>query len=273
MRHFIFFLLLSICLSAFSAKVEDIKIDTDLLPWPMDVTVITPDAATPDQRFPSVYLLNGYTGHNRGWVELRTDLPELADRYGMVMVMPHGHDSWYWDSPTQPQVKMESFFIDELVPYIDAHYPTVDNPAMRAISGLSMGGHGALWLAMRHSDVYSSAGSMSGGVDIRPFPDNWKMKEWLGTYEDNPDVWDAHTVINLVPRLKKGQLNITFDCGVDDFFAKVNDNLHKALLDAGIPHDYTARPGAHTGEYWRNSILYHLLYFNEVFNRQQKAEK
>jgi enterochelin esterase-like enzyme len=70
-----------------------------------------------------------------------------------------------------------------------------------------------------------------------------------------------------VPQLKPGQLNIIFDCGSEDFFAAVNAELHQALLDAKIPHDYISRPGVHNADYWRNSILYQLLYFNEIFTR------
>ncbi len=82
-----------------------------------------------------------------------------------------------------------------------------------------------------------------------------------------PDRWANASVITHVKDLKPGQINIYFDCGVDDFFAGVNENLHKALLEAGIPHDYVSRPGAHTWEYWNNSILHHLLFFNEAFRR------
>jgi S-formylglutathione hydrolase FrmB len=95
-----------------------------------------------------------------------------------------------------------------------------------------MGGHGGLWLGIRHSDIFGSAGSTSGGVNIIPFPKNWKMADQLGDYESNKEAWRDHTVINLVPQLKPGQLNIIFDCGVDDFFFEVNNELHQALLDA-----------------------------------------
>lgn len=70
-----------------------------------------------------------------------------------------------------------------------------------------------------------------------------------------------------IPKLKPGQVNIIFDCGTDDFFFEVNENLHKALLEAKIPHDYISRPGAHTHEYWRNAILFQLQFFNQQFKK------
>ena len=124
-----------------------------------------------------------------------------------------------------------------------------------------MGGHGAMWLAMRHSDIWGNVGSMSGGLDILPFANKWKMKETLGEFENNEDVWKQHTVINLVDSLKPGQLKITFDCGVDDFFIDVNRNMHKALVDAKIPHDYTERRvdiPVHTGKTQYFTIFFSL---------------
>lgn len=253
-----------------AATVDTVAIATKYLATPEKVVIITPDAAKNGERFPTVYMLNGFGGNHKAWLGTRPDLPALADEYGMVMVMPDGRNSWSWDAPANPEMQMESFFVNDLVPYVDTNYPTKAEAPQRAITGLSMGGHGAMWLAFRHSDIWGNAGSMSGGVDIRPFPDRWKMKDALGEKDKNPDVWEQHTVINLVPSLTPGQLNITFDCGIDDFFAEVNDNLHAELVKAKIPHDYTVRPGAHTQAYWRNSILYHLLFFNEAFNKAGK---
>lgn len=248
--------------AASAATVDTLTVESKHLDTPMRVTVAVPDA---DGRHPSVYLLNGYTGDYTSWIKLRPDMGELADKYGFVIVMPDGRDSWYWDS--RPGLEMESFFVEDLVPYIDSSLPTIPDPAKRAISGLSMGGHGAMWLGIRHSDIWGSAATMSGGVDIRPFAGRWNMAKLLGPKDENTEKWESHTVANLVKQLKPGQLNILIDCGVDDFFSQVNRHLHQSLLDAGIDHDYIERPGGHSGKYWANSVLYHLLFFNEAFKK------
>ena len=260
---------LSVCgAGKFTANVDTALVATTHLSTPMKVTVYLPDEAlaNPDAKFPTVYLLNGYSGDYKNYIERVPRLKETANRYGMIVVMPDGRDSWYWDSPVDPSMQMETFFVEDLIPYIDANYPTIPQADKRAISGLSMGGHGALWLGMRHPELFKNMASMSGGVDIRPFPKNWKMAKRLGKKEDNPEVWDQHTVINLVPTLKNGEQNILFDCGKDDFFAEVNNNLHAEMDKYGIDHDYIVRPGKHSWPYWRNSLLYHLLFFNEAFN-------
>jgi len=254
-------------ISASAAKVDTISVATSNLDAPMNVFVIIPDNAQPGQRFPTAYVLHGYSGDQRDWLNHQPRILDMADRYSMIIIHPDGRNSWYVDSPANPKIKMESFFVNDLVPYIDANYPTLPEPSKRAITGLSMGGHGALYLAFRHPDIWSNAGSMSGGVDIRPFPEYWELPNVLGPKDQYPQRWEDAAAINLVKNLKPGQINIYFDCGTDDIFAGVNDNLHKELVKYGIPHDYTTRPGGHTWDYWNNSILYHLLFFSEAFNR------
>lgn len=270
MRKFFSSLFLAfIALTAMAATVEPVHMKSSLVPDGDDIFVITPDNPT-GRRFPVVYLLNGFGGDRNQYLRIHPDLPALADRYGMIFVLPSGKDSWYWDSPAMPEMKMESFITTELVPYIDANYPTLTDRDHRAITGLSMGGHGALWLAMRHSNLFGSVGSMSGGVDIRPFMNNWKMENLLGPKDKNPEVWENSTVIVQARQLAPGQLNIIFDCGTEDFFAEVNKNLHRVLTDKKIPHDYTSRPGTHNGAYWHTSLLHHLVFFDKAFKSAAK---
>ena len=128
-----------------------------------------------------------------------------------------------------------------------------------------MGGHGALFLAFRHKELYGACGSMSGGVDIRPFPRNWELPYDLGEYASHKKDWDAHTVINQIDRIADGDLAITIDCGEDDFFLEVNKSLHERLLGRKISHDFTTRPGGHNPSYWNNSLDYQLLFFKKYF--------
>ena len=256
-----------------AAQVDTLNIESPFLAGAEKVVVITPENSQTQLSFPTVYLLNGYGGDHTSWLKIRPDLPEMADKMGLVIVMPDGRDSWYWDSPKNPELQMESFFTKTLVPYIDRHYPTRAVKEQRAISGLSMGGQGAMYLAMRHPDIWGNAGSTSGGLDIRPFPERWKMKESLGTLEENRDAWEVHTPINLVPSIQPGTINFIFDCGTDDFFAEVNENFHKALVEQGIAHDYIQRPGNHSMTYWNNSLPYQLYYVTTKFYPQTPPVK
>jgi S-formylglutathione hydrolase FrmB len=252
---------------SFAAKVDTLLIKSPSMNKDVKVVVVTPDVALGKKALacPVLYLLHGYGGNAKTWIGIKPNLPQIADEKGMIFVCPDGKNSWYWDSPLNPSYRYETFISSELVKYIDEHYKTIADRKGRAITGLSMGGHGALWLAIRHQDVFGAAGSTSGGLDIRPFPDNWDMKEQIGAKDAGVCDWDDYTVINQTGKLKDGALRIIFDCGYDDFFFEVNQAFHQKLLERGVMHDFIVRPGAHTGEYWSNSIDYQILFFLKFF--------
>jgi len=265
--------ILALCLILAGLNAKGATVDTALtysaaMHKTIKATVILPADYSKNKKFPTVYLLHGYSGSYADWPHNVPNIKNLADQYDVIIVCADGnYSSWYVDSPVDPAWKYETYVSSELVKYIDAHYSTIKDRSERAITGLSMGGHGALFLAFRHQDVFGACGSMSGGVDLRPFADNWDIAKRLGKLSDYPDRWAAYSVINLTNLLKPGALAITFDCGSDDFFFKVNNDLHQKLLDEKIPHDFTSRPGGHTWQYWGNSINYQMLFFSRFFNK------
>ena len=221
-----------------------------------------------DDSYPVLYLLHGAYGCYNDWSH-KANLHRLSDKYGVIIVCPDGQDSWYFDSPIDPKMQFETYVSKELVAYIDSHYRTYANRYMRAITGLSMGGHGALFLAFRHPDVFWSCGSMSGNMDITQFPDKWHIKDRLGDYEGNEQRWRDHAVCNLVDQVKASPLqpaqNIIIDDGLNDIFIQNNIDLHEQLVEKGIDHDFIVRPGRHSWDYWVNSLDYHMVFFYKAF--------
>lgn len=245
-----------------------VVIPSDRLPKPMNVNIVLPEHYDTDtsRHFPVLYLLHGHGGNNTSWGAF-VPLDSIATALDLIIVCPDGMNSWYFDSPLRQNLQMESFITKELVPYVDSHYRTLAQPQSRAITGLSMGGHGALWLAIRHKNLFRNAGSTSGGVDFTTWPGSWSIKETLGERDKNPEEWQNHTVASLVSELKPGDLNIIFDCGTEDFFYNVNCALDSALNSHRIPHVYRTSPGAHNSAYWARSIKPQLEYFNSVLAR------
>lgn len=263
-KKWMFFVwLLCVSIGGYAAKVDTLQVKSPSMKKGVETVVVSPSKTG---KFPVIYLLHGYSGNARSWIELKPELREIADRDGVIFVCPDGKNSWYWDSPEDPSYRYETFVAKELVSFIDGRYPTRDNRNARAIAGLSMGGHGAMWLSLRHKDVFGAAGSMSGGLDIRPFPESWEMKKQLGELPSNKTAWEDHTALNQIHRIKNGDLALIIDCGYDDFFFDVNNEFHQKLLQNKIDHDFIVRPGGHTGEYWYNSIDYQILYFKKFFD-------
>lgn len=267
-----------LCLSFFlffgfssrAGRVDTLQVESTVMHRSFKCVVVTPNRydSTTTERFPVLYLLHGYSGNYRDWISHVPELATFADRYEVIIACPDGQNSWYFDSPVDPAVRFETFITAELLPYLDTSYRTLADRQHRAITGLSMGGHGAMYLAIRHRDLFGQAGSLSGGVDIRPFPDSWDLKKLLGVEPTHADNWNNNTVINVADSLKNGDLRLMIECGTSDFFADVNRNLHQKLLSRSIAHDYIERPGAHTWAYWRGNIEYHLLFFRNGFPKQ-----
>lgn len=268
MKQILTLILLLVTLAA-PAKIVQEEIHSDKMKRSIPCLIVLPDDYDTRCSYPVVYLLHGYGGNQNTWIRTKPSLNEIATRDSLIFVCPDGESSWYWDSPTQPQSQFETFVARELTAHIDRHYATHACREGRAITGFSMGGHGGLWLSMRHPDIFGAGGSISGGVDIRPFPNNWKMKEQLGSYTGYPERWDAHTVINLLDSLPDKSLHIVIDCGYADFFYTVNQKLHYELLRRNIPHDYYNRPGRHTSDYSANALDYQLLFFNKYFESER----
>jgi len=250
-----------------AAKVDTVDIYSKSMNKNVEVVIISPEKA---KDCPVIYLLHGYGGNAKAWIGIKPDLPAIAEKHSLIFVCPDGKNSWYWDSPQNPSYRYETFVSSELITYIDSHYSTIKERQLRAITGLSMGGHGALWIAFRHTDTFGAGGSTSGGVDIRPFPRNWEMSKQLGELASNKDVWENHTVINQIGKIKNGDLALIIDCGYEDFFFEVNNNFHTRLLENKIDHDYLVRPGGHNSGYWNNSIDYQILFFRKFFDKNKK---
>ena len=268
MKRILVFLLAVLTFTTVRAAVVDtIQVYSKSMQKNIKAVIVTPDNYAVAKDLPVVYLLHGYSGNHLDWINKAKGFEKAADQFNMIIVCPDGgFGSWYWNSPVDPKSQYETFVSDELVKEIDAKYKTIKDRSGRGITGLSMGGHGALYLAIRHQEVFGAAGSMSGGVDIRPFPNNWDMAKKLGTYAEQPERWEKNTVINMLNLLSPNSLAIIIDCGTDDFFFKVNENLHQQLLYRNIPHDYISRPGAHTWPYWTNAVKFQMLFMRNYFD-------
>ena len=115
----------------------------------------------------------------------------------------------------------------EVPGYIDEHYKTIKDRKARAITGLSMGGHGGLFLGFRHADYFGACGSMSGGVDLNFSRNKFDVVKRIGDTINYASNWKNYSVINVVENYPKDSLAIIFDCGTEDFFYNNNHALHE----------------------------------------------
>lgn len=251
----------------FAAAADTVEIRSAAMQKTYKCVVITPDSYTKKEAFPVVYLLHGHGGWYANWIIRVPELKQWADEFQLLIVCPDGgYNSWYVDSPVDSTVKFETYAGTEIPAWIDSHYKTIKDRKGRAITGLSMGGHGGLFLGFRHAGTFGACGSMSGGVDLSPFKNNWQIAQKIGDTIHYADNWKNYSVINLIEQKPADSLAIIIDCGTEDFFYAVNGRLHQKMLQLKIPHDYIERPGKHDWNYWRNAVKYQLLFFKTYFN-------
>lgn len=252
-----------------SGKIETMVLYSVAMKKDIKTSVVLPSIYDGKKPQPVLYLLHGFGGDHKGLINSIPELQSLSDKYGYIIVCPDGGKSWYLDSPVDPTYKYETYIIQELISAVDKNYSTIKTRKGRAIAGISMGGHGAMYLAIRHQDMFGGVGSICGGVDFRSFPESWELKDRLGPKNQYPDNWEKNTVINMVSLLSPNSLDIIFDCGTEDpYFKESNRQFHEKLTALGIPHKYVAEEsGAHDYDYIRKAIVWHAKFFGDFFNK------
>ncbi|WP_216726006.1 alpha/beta hydrolase [Hymenobacter siberiensis] len=280
-------LLLATATAARAARVDTLDIPSAAMHKTYRAAVVLPASYAKNKKanYPVLYLLHGAWGHFGDWLNKTPDkqlLHRLADQYNLIIVNPEGETfSFYLNSPVSPDSQFETYLTQEVISKIDQTYRTVANRKGRVIAGLSMGGHGALFLSARHPDLYCAAGSMSGTLDLRtwnrklaPAEAAGRARLWapiLGSEADNPERFADNSVLTLVEQMHRNGLPLIIDCGVDDGLIDINHELHRRLVYNHTPHDYTERPGAHTWEYWQTALPYQVLFLQQVLKANGAA--
>lgn len=270
MYKYLLLLFLFISPDVFAGTVDTVSIYSNAMRKSFKSVVIKPDAyAKSNTAYPTVYLLHGFSGNYSNWIRLAPDLKKYADAYGLIIVCPDGaYSSWYYDSPVDTTFKFETYIAKEVPAYIDAKYRTIKDRNARAITGLSMGGHGGLFLGFRHAGFFSACGSMSGALVIDYITRNYDVEKRLGDTLTNRHYYRDLSIMKEMETYPKDSVAIIMDCGIDDFVIGMSRAAHEKMLKLKIPHDYIERPGKHDWRYWANAVQYQLLFFSNHFKQQ-----
>ncbi len=228
------------------------------------MNVILPDGGKPP--FATFYLLHGLSDDYSIWLR-RTRIESYAEKYPLIIVMPDGFRGFYTDNNTGPAYA--TYIAEELPAFVERNFPAKATRAGRCIGGLSMGGYGALRLALAHPDRYVSAVSHSGALahgsltHPRSASTSFDPSEFQRVFGRNPrgSRHDLMHLATLAKRSRKPLPALRIDCGSDDFLIDANRGFHRFLSDRKIPHEYEEFPGSHTWDYWdlhiQESLAFH----------------
>lgn len=246
---------------------EQFVLRSSFIPAPDTGWVYIPSNYDKDQAsYPVVYLLHGFAGSYQQWSDI-TNVQKLANRFGFVIVCPDAfYDSWYLNSPIKENYQYESFFFNVLMPEIIKRYRV--NKEQTFITGLSMGGHGALYLFSQRPELFLSAGSTSGVVNLVRVDTSYGLGEVLGKWPKHRDRWKRYSVIKNLKSIKKSGKKIIFDVGRSDPFFEMNKALSQKTDSLGINATFIVRPGGHTYTYWKKAIPYHFFFFKQILRKR-----
>jgi putative tributyrin esterase len=255
-----FFLLFRLFL--LSAQEQHI-FKSSLIPGDDTVCVIIPASYDTLVYYPAIYMLHGKTGNYRSWNEL-TNLQEYADEYGIIIICPDGFsDSYYLNSPVDSNWQFESFFTDVLYPGMLKIY-SIDETKI-FITGLSMGGSGAMYIFLKHPGLFLSAGSSSGVMDLNYSSSKLtSLSRLLGDYDLNRQLFDSCSPVNLLQNIAGSDKQLFFDCGTEDYLYECNNAFRKKCDELKIKATYISQPGKHERQYWQKTIRYHFEFFHSL---------
>lgn len=220
--------------------------------------VVLPDGEGP---FPVLVLLHGLSDDHTIW-QRRTSIERHLDDVPLIVAMPDGHRSWYCNDPRPGGCAYEDHIVRDVVGFLDRTFRTAASRGGRAIAGLSMGGFGAVMLALRHPEMFSVACSHSGAVALMhsPPPDHPDVAAIAAATP--PGHYDCFA---LAEKLNAGgpRPALRLDCGTEDFLLEGNRSFHAHLQRLGIDHAYHEYPGGHAWDYWDEHIRQTLAFVME----------
>ncbi len=285
---FLFCFLAHVAVAQTTGKVIEQKIVASaILGKNVKYTVyLPPDYDNSQRNYPVVYLLHGYTDDNTGWLQFG-EIDHYADKAiaagiipPMIIVMPNGDSSWYINSYDGKE-KYEDFFVKEFMPAVEKIFRIRAEKKYRGIAGLSMGGYGSLFYAIKYPELFAAAAPLSAAVNDDDEMMHKKDDDYERTFgqlygrnlkgkDRLTEAWYKNSILKMVETKSADDLKKVrywIDCGDDDFLTKGNCLLHIALKEKNVPHEFRVRDGAHNWTYWRTGITDALQFIGTSFTQ------
>jgi S-formylglutathione hydrolase FrmB len=266
---------------AATGRVECNSVPSKILTHPVPYCIIVPPSFDADKsrQFPVLYFLHGLGDNEQSFIHtgawnVTEDLLERNEIREFLIATPFGGASFYINSK-DGKTRYEDFLLQEFFPFIEKRYRAVPGRAHRAIAGISMGGYGALHLAFRHPQLFSSVGAHSAAlieklpVFLGSTPNSPRSRVLGEVFGSPPDeaFWQRNSPLTLARTADLQGLKIYFDCGdQDDYgFDAGAAALDKILNRRRIPHEYHLYPGRHDPVYFGEHLPASLQFASRHF--------
>lgn len=236
----------------------------------MHVVVLLPSHYDSARAYPVLFLLHGYGGDQNNWTDL-TNLVNYTTDLPLIVVMPEAENSWYVNSATNPKAKFENYIMYDLPRFVNSRFPI--DTTREAIAGLSMGGYGALVLALRHPRKFLFAGDLSGAITIPQIIDSVHddphfvvgkaqesiMPSIIRAFGENDKRFrDDHNVFDLLSGDSASSIPYIFiAAGIQDQFREFLPTDHQfidSLHAHNVRYEYHEMPGEHNWKFWNEEL-------------------
>lgn len=239
---------------------EQIIISSQYLKCDDTLLVFTPKKCVAEET-PTLFLLHGWSGCWRNWSE-KYDLQEISDRTGFRIITPDGfYNSWYLNNIDPEKMQYRTFVDKELYPQMKKRYNLKRETTF--ITGLSMGGQGAINIFLDDTTRFRTAGSMSGVLDL---PSTNLRKSQMSLVIGTDSLYclsqSAHTRVVTAGKGLKTPLVIS--SGYNDFYASNAETFCKVCKENNIPYILLLTPGTHSWKYWGFALEEHIHYFKAI---------
>lgn len=241
-----------------SVVMRDVAFRSSALNRDMQYRVVLPATLAVGTRLPVLYLLHGGDGNYRNWSNY-SDAAIYAER-GLILVMPEGDESYYMNAVTRPEDRYEDYIVNDLIGDVERRFATASGRANRAIVGVSMGGFGAIKLALSHPDLFVFAGGISSAIDVpsRPFSIK-RISQW----EHHRSIFgpwgsqarhdrDPFVLARSADPAKTPYLSLT--CGDQEGLLPANRNFAALLEKRHFRYEFHLAPGGHNWNQWQERL-------------------
>jgi S-formylglutathione hydrolase len=275
-------------------KIQDFKIETDLVPSPVKYSVLYPsDYEATKENYSLMLLLHGGAGY-QGFLKnnIRPLIQNLWEKKivpEMIFVTPHCDRSFYMDYRDGSQ-KWETFILNELIPLLLENFRVFRDPNKLFLGGISMGGMGTLRMGFKYPDRFGVLLAFEPAIepaiewkDVKERDKFYRSKEVMETIFGSPfdeEYWKMNNPLYLAlknaEKIRKSEIKIYFEVGTEDMLGLYRgaEFLHRMLFDNEINHEYRQIFGAdHIGPSLKERFTNGFLFLNRVINNPKPDQE
>ena len=236
-----------------------------MLELSVTVNVLIPGELKEGKKYPVLYLLHGYMGNHSDWIRF-TSIERYLWEYDLIVVIPDGHQSYYTDF--KHGLPYFTHLAVELPEHLGRLLPLSNDRNDHSVCGLSMGGYGAMKMALTYPEYFARVGSFSGALDPDRIRTNIENRKGLfhAMFGDEPVKGTPNDLKHLIETIieqKKDMPDFYLACGTEDFLYPTHEDFKSFLEQKHIKFTHYETKGAHTWAFWDMIIQRYLRYIHQ----------